>query len=253
MDRLIYTGLNALANMRAQRVTQAQNLANQAVPGFRRDLSGAEAPKFLDAMGSLPTRAFQRPPDEMAFSEAQGFLERTGQETDVAINGAGYFLVQPAEGDPALSRRGDLRRDPEGILRDGAGAAMLGPDLQPVEVPPFRRLHVTDLGELRIEPLDGAPGETVPAGVLATVLPDAGTVLAKGADGHIRRADGTLPEPDQRAAIVQGALERSNVNPVEEMLANIEMQRNFEIGLRTILSARELDEAGSQLLRAPEA
>lgn len=253
MDRLIYTGLNALANMRAQRVTQAQNLANQAVPGFRRDLTGAEAPKFLDALGSVATRAFQKQTGEMAFSQEQGFLERTGQATDVAIDGAGYFVIQPDSGDPALSRRGDLRRDPEGFLRDGAGALMLDPGMQPVELPPFRQIHITDLGEIRIEPLDGAPGQTVPAGVLGTVRPDADTVLRKGPDGQIRTADGTVPEPNQRAAVVQGALERSNVNPVGEMLANIEMQRNFEIGLRTILSAQELDEAGAALLRPPEA
>ena len=44
----------------------------------------------------------------------------------------------------------------------------------------------------------------------------------------------------------------SNVNPVEEMLASIEMQRAFEIGMRTIMSARELDEAGTRLMRPPE-
>ncbi|MCE8421829.1 flagellar biosynthesis protein FlgF, partial [Rhodovulum sulfidophilum] len=59
MDRLIHTALNSLANLRDTRVIQAQNLANQTVPGFRRDLTNEGDARFLKAMGAASARAFQ--------------------------------------------------------------------------------------------------------------------------------------------------------------------------------------------------
>ena len=251
MDRMIYTGLTAINATADSRISQAQNLANLSVPGFRRDLENEAGPKFLDALGQATTRVFQSETKEHLFSEKPGMLDRTGQDLDFAIADAGYFFVQQGEGDPALSRRGDFHRAVDGTLKDGAGATLLDVNLAPVQVPPFQRIGVTDLGELEIVPLGGGPAQVV--GVLATVVPEAGTALEKGADGMIRAADGTVPPPNQQAKVLQGVLERSNVNPIEEMLGSIELQRRFEIGMRTIMNARELDEAGSRLLRAPEA
>ncbi|MFD0857528.1 flagellar basal body rod protein FlgF [Roseovarius aquimarinus] len=253
MDRMIYTALNALRVNRDAQVAQAQNLANQTVPGFRRDLPNEGASKFLTAMDSATTRAFQLETGPAPFSEMQGALTRTDEELDVAISGDGYFFVQPASGEPALSRRGDLRRDVDGTLRDGAGAAMLGPDMAPITLPAYRDIRITDIGEIYIRPVDEPGGEAVLAGVLATVIPPEDAKLTKGADGHVRGAEGTaLPPPDQRGAVLQGTLEGSNVNPVEELLGTMELQRRFEMGMRMMLAAREIDESGARVMQAPE-
>lgn len=252
MDRMIYTALNALTVNRDSQISQAQNLANQMVPGFRRDLPNEGETFFLDMAGSLPSRAFNLETGEAGFSNQVGLLNRTGEELDVAIADQGFFYVQPEQGDAALSRRGDLRRDADGTLRNGAGEAMLGPDLEPIELPEYRNLRITDIGEIFIEPLDAANGEAVLAGVLATVMPAEDMRLAKGVDGQIRPTEGPLPAPDQRAEVLQGTLEGSNVNPVEELLSSMEMQRQFELGMRMVLTARELDEGGARVLQAPE-
>ena len=170
----------------------------------------------------------------------------------MAIADRGYFYIQPGNGEPALSRRGDLRRDVDGTLRNGAGDAMLGPDLAPVQVPPYRNIRITDIGEIFIQPIDAPEGEAVLAGVLATAIPPGGTALSKGEDGNIRPIEGPLPDPDQRAEVLQGTLEGSNVNPVEELLSTMEMQRRFEHGMRLVLTARELDESGARMMQAPE-
>ena len=75
--------------------------------------------------------------------------------------------------------------------------------------------------------------------------------MMKGLDGHIRYADGTAITPDQGGRIMQNALESSNVNPVEELVFSMEMQRQFEINMKLILATKELDEGSSQLLRLP--
>lgn len=171
MDRMIYTALNALAVNRDSQVTQAQNLANQMVPGFRRDLNNEGETFFLEMQGSLAPKAFNLEKGQASFSNQVGLLERTDEELDVAIADQGYFYIQPEKGDPALSRRGDLRRDIDGTLRNGAGEAMLGPDLQTIQLPEYRSIQITDIGEIFIEPVDAVGGETVLAGVLATVIP----------------------------------------------------------------------------------
>ena len=251
MDRMIYTALNALDGNRDARTSQAQNLANMQVPGYRRDLPNDGRTQFLDQMGALSVRAFQVQGGPTRVSHAPGEMLQTGDDFDVAVDGMGWLYAQPDGGAPSLTRRGDLRRDTEGVLRNGAGDAMLGPDLAPIVLPQFRSMSVTDLGEIRIEPLDGAPGETVMAGMLASVGATADFALQRDLDGRIRGDDGALPDPDQGAVIRQGVLEMSNVNAVEEMLVGIEQQRGFEIGMRLILAARELDEAGARILQAP--
>ncbi|MGY6697205.1 MAG: flagellar basal body rod C-terminal domain-containing protein [Roseinatronobacter sp.] len=253
MDRLAYTALNSLANMRDDRVVSAQNLANMAVPGFRRDLPNDGAARFLEALGTQTSRAFQLEHGVHGFSRAPGPLEQTGDPMDIAIADQGFFLIEPATGgEVALSRRGDLQIGPDGTLRNGAGDLMLNNDLQPVILPAFREMVIDDLGQVFITPVDGAPGERDLVALLGTVNPPPDLALRKSPDGHIRRLDGEdLPPADQQARIVQGMREGSNVNATEELIASIELQRRFEISLRMVQTAREVDEAGAALLRPP--
>lgn len=253
MDRMIYTALNSLANLRDDRVVSAQNLANMSVPGFRRDLPNDGAARFLEALGKQTSRAFQLENGVHGFSRAPGPLEQTGDLMDIAISDEGFFLIAPATGgEPALSRRGDLRIDPDGSLRNGAGDQFLSNALEPVVLPPFRELVIDDLGQVFITPVEGEPGQRDLIAMLGTVNPSADLQLRKSLDGHIRRMDGeALPPPDQQARIVQGMREGSNVNATAELIASIELQRRFEINLRMIQTAREVDEAGAALLRPP--
>lgn len=252
MDRMIYTALNAIAVARNEQVTGAQNLANQNVPGFRRDLPNDGGSWFLEQMNTMTTRAFQVETGPAGFSEASGRLESTGQELDVAMADRGYFYVLPENGEPALSRRGDLRRDVDGILRNGAGEAMLNPDLEPVFIPEFSSLRITDIGEIFVVPLEDPNAAPELQGILATTVPDEELTLLKGLDGQIRDTEGAVPEPNQMARVLQGTLEASNVNPVEELLSTMEIQRDFERGMRLVMTARQMDENAVRMLQAPE-
>nr|WP_111299300.1 flagellar hook-basal body complex protein [Paracoccus saliphilus] len=253
MDRLVHTALNSLANLRDTRTISAQNLANQAVPGFRRDLQNEGSAHFLQMLQTESGRAFQLERGPHGFSRAPGPMDQTGDPMDLAIADRGFFYVlPPGGGEPALTRRGDLQMGPGGTLVNGAGEAMLGANLQPIVVPPFTEIVVDDLGQVVVTPQGGAPGERVQVGVLATVDPDDAVELRKSLDGRIRMADGSdLPPPDQRPRVLQGIREGSNVNATAELIDSIELQRTFELNLRMIQTAREVDEAGSALLRLP--
>lgn len=253
MDRFIHTALNAINALRGVHTTSAQNLANMNVPGFRRDfIAEGEALLLRDDAGALGARAYQMGQDKAGFSDLPGFLDKTGEDLDIAIPDKGYFYVQPETGGPpALSRRGDLRLGPEGQLVNGAGDAVLSQDMAPIVLPPFRSIVIDDLGRISVEPLDGAPGERQEVATIGTTDGD-GLALIKGEDGQIRPATGPLPRPNQMARVAQGVLEGSNVNATEELIATIDLQRAFEINMRMVTAAKDLDEAGTRLMRVAE-
>ena len=139
----------------------------------------------------------------------------------------------------------------DGALVTGAGDAVLSQGLTPIVLPPFRNIVIDDIGRITIEPLDGAPGERLEVATIGTI-DAAGLKLSKDEDGQIRPVSGPLPRPDQTAKVAQGVLEGSNVNATEELIASIDLQRSFELNMKMISTAKEIDEAGSRLLRMPE-
>ena len=250
MDRLIHTALTTLRTSNHGDTLHATNMANASVPGFRRDLEAASEVKLLDSKDALQSRAFTIRDTKSVFSEEQGEIRFTGLVTDVAINGQGYFIAQHDGRDPHLSRRGDLRVNANNQLTDGAGAFMLNNEFQPIILPPFQDISIGEDGRITITPIGAEPGEVVLAGFLGTTLAE-GVVLEKSVDGGIRQPDGTVPPADQQSEILNGALETSNVNTVEELVETIRRQREYELNVKLISIARDLDEAGASIMRMP--
>lgn len=251
MDRNIHIALNNMRNIGSELRVNAQNMANMNVPGFRSDLAVTRQAQFLEAFDQFRSRVYSQQADKSLFSSEPGNLQSTGEDLDVAIRGDGYFFIEPATGgDNALSRRGDLGYDAQRFLVDGAGNLVLDTGLAPIQLPEVRRIVIRETGQIDLELLGTPEGTLVPGPIIATTLAE-GSVLAKSADGHIRAADGELPQPDQRARLTQGALESSNVNSIASLVSNIESQRHFEMSVKFIALAQEIDEATSQIMRLP--
>ncbi len=250
MDKLIYTAFNTVNNIYDNRAVRAQNLANIAVPGYKRDLGAKSVgTAFLDNMDTLQSRAMAIQDDNNYFSTAPGSLSQTDIDTDIAISGDGYFIVQGL-GEPSLSRRGDLRVSNENLLENGTSQKILNTNLQPINVPPHRFMTVSDDGDVTIEPLGSAPGTRQVIGRIAMTL-GADQELKKFPDGEIRTRDGVVPPLDNTVRVIAKHVELSNVNITEELINSIEDQRQYEINVKMISSASDLDEAGSSLMRLP--
>jgi flagellar basal-body rod protein FlgF len=73
--------------------------------------------------------------------------------------------------------------------------------------------------------------------------------MERGTDGLFRLKTGELAEEDAQVSIRNGVLEGSNVNPVEEMVNMINLQRHYEMQIKMMKQAKELDARGNQLLR----
>lgn len=249
MDRMIHTALNSMRNLSELQKINAQNMTNMTVPGFRKDLWGQAGSGYLQSGQEPSARAFALSSGESEFSYQIGTMDPTGIETDVALIDDGWFLVQPPDGTPpALSRRGDFSVNADGFLVNGSDETVLSDALTPIAIPPYREIQITQIGEILINPQAAEVGQFVSAGFIGTTTA-AGVPLIKGEDSRIRAVDGTLPAPDQIAHLQQGMLEGSNVNAVEELVYTIELQRRFEMSVKFIESAKQIDQAAAQIMR----
>ena len=149
-----------------------------------------------------------------------------------------------------ITRRGDFKVSADGTLRDGTGTQPLSVDLEPVIIPPHRKISISGDGIIQIEPLNAPEGQIVRVGQLATTT-GSEVPLAKSTDGFVRTINGTIPEPDNRIRLLSGFLEGSNVKSVDELVTGIDQSRAYEINVKFISTAREIDEASASLMRMP--
>lgn len=250
MDKSIFTALNSMQILKNNQSVVSQNLSNTNVVGYKKDIQANFGSVYLDREKGIDPRVFAFS-DVGAFDNSQGPLNPSERKLDLAIDGDGYFIVKPEGGKLALSRRGDLKVGIDGTLRDNAGAQIFSVDLEPIEIPPYRNISIANDGIITIEPLNAEPGEQVVVGQIATTKGSEEVKLVKSLDGFIRTEEGEVPEPDQQSRIVSGFLEGSNVKSVDELVSGIEQSRSYEINVKFITTAKELDEAGSSLMRMP--
>ena len=261
MDRMAQTALNSLKMLMENQIATAHNLANLNTPGFRQDVITDFSSIYMNRENGLEPRIVTAR-EVGKFSVEQGALDSTQNPMDVAINNNGYFVIQPKNGgNPALSRRGDFQVNENGELLDGAGNQVLDAGLQPIIIPAFRDINISSQGEILIDALGAEPGELpVNIGEIGTLVPEEGARLKKTLDGHIRYEtivneegiEEIVPiEPNQQAKLMSGFLEKSNVNAIEEMVNTIDQMRKFEMHVKLIQMAEELDQAGTSLLRIP--
>ena len=249
MDRSIYTALNSMNILRDNQAVTAQNLANISVTGYQKDVSINFSSVYLDRDKGIDPRvmALQEPG---GYDNTPGPMQQTGAPLDLAVDGSGYFIVKPANGKAAMSRRGDFTVSADGTLRDGTGTQPLSTEFQPITIPPHRRITVSGDGIINIEPLNAPIGQTVRVAQLATTF-GSEVPLAKTIDGFVRPIDGSIPEPDNRTILLSGFLEGSNVKSVDELVSGIDQSRAYEINVKFVTTAKEIDEATASLMRMP--
>ncbi len=254
MDKLIHTALNTMHSARLKQVTSAQNLSNAQVPGFRGDeIGGRFGSVYLYANDQLETRVFAKKSEPGLFSDEQGEMRLTGQQTDVSIEGDGYFMVENQRGVLGMSRRGDFTISNDGTLVNRAGEIVLDTSLVAMTIPPFREIFIAENGQVFIEPIGGEPGVRQLINQIATTSSE-GLNLLKDTDGTIRPEGGidrTQFNPDQNVRLKQGYIETSNVSVFDELVNNVEIQKQYQLNVKLISLAKKIDEAGASLLRLP--
>ena len=246
MDKMLYIAMSgAKQNMQALSVT-ANNLANAKTTGFKADLANARS---MQAFGEgLPTRVFSMTEKSGQNFDSGTFLT-TGRDLDVAIQGEGWLTVQTKDGGEAYTRNGQLKLNEDGALETSRGDLVMG-DTGPIFLPlPVNNIDITADGTIMVQP-EGAPSSVQEeVGRIKFVNPD-NRFLEKGNDGLFRRKDGNNEPADVTVKVASGSIESSNVNPIGEMTDMIALQRQFEMQLKMMKTAEEVDSSASSLLRA---
>ena len=244
------TGLDA---QQTRMSVVSNNLANVNTTGFKRSRASFEDLLYQNIRqpGGANTQQNQLPSGLMTGtgvrvvstekSFAQGGLSRTDNALDIAINGRGFFEVLLPDGSTAYSRDGSFQ-----INANGEVVTNSGYPLQPGITIPDGAQSVT-IG------VDGTvsvtvAGQAAPVQVGSVTLTDfinpAG-LQAKGENLYLETA-ASGPATQGTAGVnglgtlIQGMLESSNVNVVEELVNMIETQRAYEMNAKAISTTDQM-------------
>ncbi|WP_102106663.1 flagellar hook-basal body complex protein [Oceaniglobus roseus] len=218
MDNAFYTTLTRQSGLMREMQTVANNIANMATGGFRKE--GVIFSEYIERLGRDDPSLSMSAARGRFTDQSQGVLTQTGSTFDFAIEGPGFFLVQTPNGQ-ALTRTGNFTVSATGELVNQDGYRLLDGGGAPVFVPP-------DSAEVSLSS-DGT-------------LSAAGQPLAQiglwdvSDPADLTHRDGVLfdisapPAPVADGVILQGFLEGSNVDPIGEMSRMIAVQRAYELG-----------------------
>lgn len=262
MIRAMMTAASGMKAQQTQVDTIANNIANANTAGFKKSELSFRALLYQTYREpGAPTAANQRNPvglqvgsgTEVAASSkifSQGVLEPTSGKLDMAIQGEGFFRVRTPSGEFRYTRDGAFHLDGQGNITTAEGFF-----------------------------LDGAP--TIGQDVINITIGDDGTISTQVSEGSAPSNAGTIPvfrfpnpaglkaqggnffteTPSSGAAsqspagtngtgiVKQGYRERSNVEVVDELVALILAQRNYEVNSRAIRASDEMLQQVNTMLR----
>lgn len=256
MFRSLDVAATGMAAQETKLDTISNNLANAQTVGYKRQ--DAEFEDLLYETVQAPTAGAGTPAGVQLGTGArvvgtsrsfvQGSLQQTGKPLDVAIEGQGFFAVQRTGGDIAYTRAGQLKLDGQGRIVTSDGL----PLEPPITVPPDAT-SITIGGDGQV----GAtrPGQTAPAAIgqiQITNFPNPTGLEAQGHNLYLPSPSSGEPQTGQpgtegRGALMQGALEGSNVEVVNEMIGLIRAQRAYEINSKVIAAADEMLRNATQM------
>jgi flagellar basal-body rod protein FlgF len=240
MDALIYTLMSGADRaMRAQQV-HANNLANVDTAGFRANLELADSNK-VEGYGYDTRYMSQLQADSL--SMRVGTARETGNPLDVAIQGDGLLAVQTASGE-AYTRGGPLMLDAEGTVLLNNRPVM--GDSGPIVLPEHTAVQIGEDGSVQILPPGEQNLQTVDR--LRLVRGESGS-LTKNSDGLIVARNGADLPADDTVRVRSGFIEGSNVSAVEEMVATMSLNREFEIQMKLYKAADSMADSGNRLVR----
>ena len=251
MDRLAFISLAAVNNQSEIRAQITNNLANVSTVGFKESFALASKTVDVDGAG-FDSRSSVTVESQDTINLTPGAVKRTERAMDIALNDATVLGVQLENGEVAFTRRGDLRIAPSGLIENAAGHLILG-EGGPVNVPPGQLVSIspdgTVFGSLPNEPA------TPPIELGKLVLLDASEMpLVRRVDGLFTPLDAQFknalfPTGPNVASLQSGALEGSNVNPIDAMIKMMDFSRSYEAQIKMISEIKSIDETGTTLMK----
>ncbi|AGF79627.1 flagellar basal-body rod protein FlgG [Desulfocapsa sulfexigens DSM 10523] len=261
MIRSLWTGTTGMNAQQLNLDVIANNLANVSTTGFKKSRADFQDLMYqiLRVPGSQTSADTESPsgiqvglgvrPAAVQKLFTQGDLIQTGNELDVAIEGAGFYQVELPNGETAYTRAGAFKRDGDGRMTTSDGY----PISPGITIPDgSRQITISETGI--VSALIGDETTSTEIGNIETVaFTNDGGLLAVGKNlFRDTEASGTAqtgtPGDDGYGLLLQTFLEGSNVNIVEEMASMITTQRAYEINSKTIQTSDEMMQTTNQMV-----
>ena len=247
MDKALWVAKTRLEAQQTRMSVISNNLANVNTTGFKRDRAVFEDLLYqnvrqVGAQSSQDTRL----PSGMQLGtgvrtvateklHTLGNIVQTENSLDVAIQGRGFLQVLLPDGNIGYSRDGAFKMDETGQLVTASGYV-----IQPAITIPSNATSVTIGSDGVVSAL--TPGSTSPTQLGSIQLADfinPGGLQPIGQNLFLESASSGSPTTgtpglNGLGSVVQGALETSNVNVVEELVNMIETQRAYEMNSKAI-------------------
>ena len=244
------TGLEAQQNRLS---SISNNLANVSTTGFKRDRAVFEDLIYqnIRQAGAQTSQDTELPSGLMLGTgvrtvatqkiHTQGNILQTKNKLDLAIQGRGLFQVEKPNGELGYTRTGSFQLSSDGVIVTASGYPV-----QPViTVPPnAASLTIGSTGVVSITTPGIAQPQQIGQIQLADFINPSG-LQPVGENLYIETtASGapTIANPgsNNTGTLIQGALEGSNVNVVEELVNMIEAQRAYEMNSKAISTADQM-------------
>jgi flagellar basal body rod protein FlgG len=212
----------------------SQNITSSQVPGFRKrtvEFSTLEMgdiqPDPKAKLGSAETQHAMFPQATVGVSFQPGDTQPTRRDFDVAIEGEGFFQVQMPDGSRGYTRAGALHPNGDRALVTSDNNPILSDSGAPITLQ-------SQGGDFTVSP-DGLVSQgDAQLGKIGVVRFPANAKLVPAGGGVFVSSNGVEPVPVEKPQVLQGYLEGSNVTPLREMIALVQIARAYEANQKII-------------------
>jgi len=229
MENMVLVGLSRQVALHRELGVVANNIANLNTTGFKGD--GALFEQYL--MPVARDNQFSGADSRLNFVQdratwldlSQGPIQQTGNPLDVAIDGNGFLVVQTPRGE-RYTRNGALQINAAGEVVTSQGYQVIGESGPIILQTSDRDIVINADGSIRVR--EGASAATdASRGKLRLVDFDQPQRLQKDGASTFLADPEMQPRPATNSRLVQGAVEKSNVQGVLEMTRLVEVTRSY--------------------------
>jgi len=244
------TGLDA---QQTRMAVTSNNLANVNTTGFKRSRAAFEDLMYQNDRqpGAQSSQATQVPAGTMVGTGvrvvgteklfSQGEIVQTNNPLDIAVQGRGFLQVTMPDGTVAYTRDGSFHLNSDGQIVTNSGYP-----IEPALTVPANAQSITIGNDGTVSV--ALPGQAAPAQIgtvqTADFINPAG-LEARGENLYVETASSGAPQTgtpglNGLGTLMQGSLESSNVNVVEELVNMIETQRAYEMNSKAISASDQM-------------
>ena len=224
-DRILEVGGAGIEGADAKVKALMNNMVNSETPGYRKsDVVIKSFPTYLEA--AQQRSSAQIPQIEgVHYNQTPGTLLRTGNRTDLAIGGDGFFVIETPQGE-GYTRDGRFALNQDGKLVTVSGNYPVMGIGGPIIVNPGDDIEFSGDGKVRVKGAEINTVKIVKFEDASALTPLNGSVF--------KASDQAQIEVNQTPRVVSGYVEASNVNIIEEMMNLIYLSHVYGLDTKIV-------------------